>query len=89
MLHVKVVFHNVESTHNFVNEVHQYAEIDLAMSKRHYGLEIYVFDSGTFHRAGDGGWLNWAYGGNFHRDNPSDVTFFPIERKFTLTASTY
>ncbi|KAI7364990.1 hypothetical protein KC354_g5235 [Hortaea werneckii] len=34
----------------------------------------YVFDSGDFELKGDGGYLNWAFTGNFKR-NGSKVTF--------------
>ena len=45
------------------------------------GYEIYVFDDGEFTNLGDGGYINWAFAGNFVRD-PDDgrkVHFFKRE----------
>jgi len=36
--------------------------------------QCYVFDSGPFTLKGDGGYLNWAFAGNFVR-NKNEVTF--------------
>ena len=36
--------------------------------------DCYVFDSGPFTLKGDGGYLNWAFCGNFKRDK-NNVTF--------------
>ncbi|KAJ2918889.1 hypothetical protein MD484_g1485, partial [Candolleomyces efflorescens] len=39
------------------------------------GYEIYWFKSGTFVRQGDGGYLNWAYGGNvLSRTDPAGTS---------------
>ena len=35
-------------------------------STQHY--DVYIFDSGVFQLQGDGGYLNWAFTGNFVRD---------------------
>ncbi|KJA21578.1 hypothetical protein HYPSUDRAFT_67703 [Hypholoma sublateritium FD-334 SS-4] len=42
---------------------HIHHEVDVAFHKT-IGYEIYWFKDGTFHRYGDGGYLNWAYYGN-------------------------
>ena len=45
------------------------------------GYEIYVFDDREFTNLGDGGYINWAFAGNFVRD-PDDgrkVHFFKRE----------
>ncbi|RXW23738.1 hypothetical protein EST38_g2125 [Candolleomyces aberdarensis] len=42
---------------------HRHEEFPVAFGKT-IGYEIYWFKSGTFTRSGDGGYLNWAYGGN-------------------------
>lgn len=40
----------------------------------HY--DVYVFKKGTFHNKGDGGWINWAFYGNFTRSaDGMTVTF--------------
>jgi hypothetical protein len=39
-----------------------------------FGYNIYVFSSGTFVLAGDGGYENWAFAGNFVR-NGNTVKF--------------
>jgi len=46
-----------------------------------FDFRILIFDSGTFVRLGDGGFTNWAFGGNFTRGNPDEahVTFYPID----------
>lgn len=41
---------------------HRHQEFDVAFRKT-IGYEIYWFKSGTFERHGDGGYLNWAFGG--------------------------
>jgi hypothetical protein len=32
------------------------------------GVDVYIFDHGTFTNLGDGGYKNWCFEGNFHRD---------------------
>lgn len=77
-----VVFHNQESTYDFVNGEHYHHEVDLRRSLGTYGFEIWVFDSGTFHLAGDGGHMNWSFAGTFVRESDKDVTFYPIDREY-------
>ena len=57
--------------------VHQELDIGLGFSQ---GYEIWVFDSGTFSRAGDGGFINWAFGGCFS-ENGAHVTFTKCWRR--------
>ena len=41
------------------------------------GVDVFAIDKGTVTNSGDGGWSNWAFTGNFKRDdkNPKVVTF--------------
>ncbi|KAJ3524035.1 hypothetical protein NMY22_g11178 [Coprinellus aureogranulatus] len=41
---------------------HRHEEFPVSFHKT-IGYEIYWFKKGTFTRRGDGGYLNWAYGG--------------------------
>ena len=62
--------------------VHVHHEIDIGNILGFYeftqGYEIWVFDSGTFSLAGDGGYENWAMGGCYSKQD-SDVTFMPFQ----------
>ena len=42
------------------------------------GYEIYVFDSGTFWLAGDGGYENWAYAGCHTRLSTAPIATPPV-----------
>ncbi|KAJ2922106.1 hypothetical protein H1R20_g14989, partial [Candolleomyces eurysporus] len=55
---------------------HRHEEFPVAFGKT-VGFEIYWFKSGEFFRKGDGGYLNWSFGGNIiHRVNDGkDVKF--------------
>lgn len=35
------------------------------------GYDIFVFDKGNFELLGDGGFINWCFGGNFDRNGKS------------------
>ena len=59
--------------------VHVHQELDIGLGFTQ-GYEIWVFDSGTFSRAGDGGFINWAFGGCFTA-NGADVTFTQCWRR--------
>lgn len=51
---------------------HGHEEFDIVIGGT-VGYEVYYFGSGTFIRLGDGGFLNWAYGGNvISRTDSSD-----------------
>ena len=58
--------------------VHVHQELDLGkllgFIDLTQGYEIWVFDSGTFSLAGDGGYENWAFGGCFTRAD-TEVNF--------------
>ncbi|KAJ2922110.1 hypothetical protein H1R20_g14992, partial [Candolleomyces eurysporus] len=45
---------------------HRHEEFPVSFGKT-IGYEIYWFKSGTFTRQGDGGYLNWSYGGNIKK----------------------
>lgn len=75
-----IVYHDQDSQTNFVNGVHSHQELNLPDGPETQGYEIYVFDSGTFTLAGDGGYLNWCFAGDYDRDGESTtVTFNTIE----------
>jgi len=58
---------------------HSHQELPVSFRKT-IGYEIYWFKRGTFHRQGDGGWLNWAYAGNVRKtsDGGKTLVFGPI-----------
>jgi hypothetical protein len=72
-----IIYHDQDSQFNGVNAVHQHVECDLSFFSTTQGYEVEVFDSGTFTLVGDGGYLNWCFGGNYDR-NGNSVTFNPI-----------
>jgi hypothetical protein len=58
-----VICHTKHKT-NFKGEHHhRHEEFKVSFGKT-IGYEIYWFKAGTFERQGDGGYLNWSYGGN-------------------------
>jgi len=70
----RLIFHDQDSTYNLSPDaVHVHHELDIGLGFT-YGYEIWVFDSGTFERAGDGGYINWAFAGCFTQQD-ADVTF--------------
>lgn len=45
--------------------------VDMHLDSQDYGFatyQIWVFESGTFDLEGDGGLINWCFGGSFDRD---------------------
>ncbi|PPR05803.1 hypothetical protein CVT26_010153 [Gymnopilus dilepis] len=60
------------------NYGHFHREVKVSFGKT-VGYEIYWFQEGHFHRFGDGGWLNWAYGGVVTKksDRGSTLDFGP------------
>ena len=63
---------HVQSLNGMVHD-----HIELPQRVGTIGYEIYVFDDGIFTNLGDGGYINWAFGGNFVQDpdNPKRVHF--------------
>ncbi|CAF2884816.1 unnamed protein product [Rotaria sp. Silwood2] len=59
----------------------EHDHIELPRKVGTIGYEIYVFDDGEFTNLGDGGYINWAFAGNFVRDPENDkiVHFFKRE----------
>ncbi|KAF8200172.1 ectomycorrhiza-regulated small secreted protein [Pholiota molesta] len=55
---------------------HSHQELPVSFHKT-VGYEIYWFREGTFHRYGDGGWLNWSFSGNVksRTNEGKDVVF--------------
>ena len=72
-----MMYHDDDSTVNFHNYSMNSTELDLHCFGKHQGYTIYVFESGTFTLAGDGGYENWAFAGSFQQ-NGADVTFFSM-----------
>ncbi|KAF8959829.1 hypothetical protein BDZ97DRAFT_2077844 [Flammula alnicola] len=65
--HLNFIVCHTKHTYNFkgrrgVDWDHSHQEINVSFHKT-VGFEIYWFKEGTFHRIGDGGYLNWAYNG--------------------------
>ncbi|CAF9904553.1 hypothetical protein IMSHALPRED_000104 [Imshaugia aleurites] len=52
----------------------QYQQLVCKTPTQTLSYDCYIFDSGTFTLKGDGGYLNWAFTGNFTR-NGNTVTF--------------
>jgi hypothetical protein len=63
-----VVYHDQDCKFNGVNAVHQHVECNLSFFSTTQGYEVQIFDSGTFTLVGDGGYLNWCFGGNYNRN---------------------
>ncbi len=73
-----IVFHNQDSTTSFSGWHHIHYELDLHAFKMTVGYEIYSFDYGNFTLAGDGGYENWAFSGNYaFEEGSSFVNFYP------------
>jgi hypothetical protein len=78
-----IIYHDQDSQFNGVNginSVHIHVECSLDFFSWTQGYEVQVFDSGTFTAVGDGGYLNWCFGGNYER-NGNTVTFNSIVSK--------
>ena len=63
-----LIFHNQKSKAVLNGGVHTHFEVDLAFG-RTKGYEIWVFDTGIFELAGDGGFLNVGYTGCWKGSN--------------------
>lgn len=50
--------------YNLVGKTHDHAELDLGIGPQTQGYEIYTFESGDITLSGDGGFINWRFGGN-------------------------
>ncbi|KAK5122221.1 hypothetical protein LTR85_004131 [Meristemomyces frigidus] len=61
-------------TANFQGSQQQQLQCQTPNNKQTISYDCYVFDSGNFELQGDGGYLNWAFTGNFKRDG-NKVTF--------------
>ncbi|KAJ9612273.1 hypothetical protein H2200_003870 [Cladophialophora chaetospira] len=76
-----MVFHNQDSYTDFNGGNHTHYELDigsiLGIIHRTQGYEIWVFDSGDFELAGDGGYVNWCFDGDYDRKG-NDVTFYSM-----------
>lgn len=71
-----LVYHNQDCGYDLFDATHTHVEMDIGLGFTQ-GYEVWVFDHGTFELVGDGGYENWAIGGDF--DGPSDdVTFYSM-----------
>ncbi len=68
-----IIYHDGDCGYSLVNDQNAFVEFDIGLGMTQ-GYYINVFDSGIFTLVGDGGWLNWAYGGNYVQDG-NDLTF--------------
>ena len=77
-----LIFHDQRSKTQLQGASHNHYELDINFGKTK-GYEIFLFDSGVFELAGDGGYLNVGYGGCFNnkpRGN-AHVEFAPRSKK--------
>ena len=72
-----IIYHDQDSTVNFEGGDHDHFEFDIGVLGFTKGYETYVFDSGTFTLAGDGGTMNWLFMGNYMKDGDT-VVFSPV-----------
>jgi hypothetical protein len=72
-----MMYHDEDSTFDFHNYTHRFTELKLHCFGKTQGYDIYVFESGTFTLAGDGGYENWAFYGSFQQNGPQ-VTFYSM-----------
>ncbi|KAF8953639.1 hypothetical protein BDZ97DRAFT_1871447 [Flammula alnicola] len=82
--HLNFVVCHTQHTYNFkgtrgVDWDHSHQELNVSFHQT-VGYEIYWFKEGTFHRIGDGGYLNWAYTGNVQStsNGGKDLVFGPM-----------
>ena len=74
------MYHDQDSAYELYGAQHKHVEFDLEAPLGTMGYEIWIFDYGTFQRAGDGGYLNWAYNGNAYATNDEGgVQFYMIQ----------
>lgn len=76
-----IIYHDQDSAVDLEGEEHGHYELeilDIGLISFTKGYETYVFDSGTFERAGDGGFINWSYLGNSVSDGDK-VVFSPVQ----------
>lgn len=80
-----LIFHDQNSVFHPDVGFHSHYELDLEgyFGTRTQGYEVWVFNSGTFTHAGDGGYINWAFSGSFDR-NDNQVTFHDRKRRYSM-----
>lgn len=74
-----LIYHDTDSYFEYVNGYHQHVELELVdglgTSK---GYEVWVFESGTFQLAGDGGYENWYFSGSWDEPSEGYVEFYSM-----------
>lgn len=70
------VWKHIVSLENFK---HHHVEIPRDLFGTH-GFDIYVFESGLVTKGGDGGFINWCFGGKYIR-NGNQVKFISMKKK--------
>jgi len=66
-----VITHHKGSTAEGPSVIHDHVELPISLG-RTKGYEVFLSPKGQpfkFELNGDGGYINWAYGGDFHRDH--------------------
>lgn len=69
-----LLFHNQKSVAKLNGGTHTHSELPISFD-RTKGYEIWVFDTGSFDLAGDGGELNWAFAGCVTNRNGGHIDF--------------
>lgn len=74
-----LVYHDQDSGFEYVNGYHQHVELELVDGLgTTKGYEVWVFESGTFSLAGDGGFENWCFQGYWDEPEEGYVEFYSM-----------
>jgi hypothetical protein len=77
-----LMYHDTRSTYDLQGASHHHAELSLNPGLSTKGYEVFTLDSGTFNRAGDGGYINWCISGDFTtNDDKTQITFNSRQRE--------
>ncbi|KAK0731032.1 hypothetical protein B0H67DRAFT_548862 [Lasiosphaeris hirsuta] len=74
-----LIYHNQKSSYSLYNMAYYHYELDLGIDTK--GYEIFIFEKGTFHLVGDGGYQNWGFGGCWDKSG-SHVDFYTLSTCF-------
>lgn len=74
-----LVFHDQDSTYDLYNAYHEHFELELVDGLgTTKGYEVWVFQDGWFQLAGDGGYENWCYSGDYANGDDDYVEFYSM-----------
>jgi hypothetical protein len=78
-----LMYHDTRSNYDCQGASHHHAELSLEDGAgTTKGYEVFTLDSGTFNRAGDGGYINWCISGSFTmNDDKTQITFHTRQRE--------